>query len=138
VSLQLYVFTLAFSLFFVFFVIELVRRGSLREQYSLLWLAVGLIMLLFSVNRRFLQTVSHWFGVDYAPSLLFLFAVIGAFALLLHVTVVLSKLTDRVVRLTQELGISQLRVSELEKELGILKPGHASSSSGLEGGESKQ
>lgn len=117
-SWQLYIFTLVFSLLFIFFVIELVRRGSLREQYSLLWLGVGIIMLIFSVSRRFLQVVAHWFGVYYAPSILFLFAVIGAFALLLHVTMVISKLTDRVIRLTQELGISQLRIRELEKALG--------------------
>lgn len=118
-SWQLYVFTILFSLFFIFFVIELVRRGALREQYSLLWLGVGLIMLIFSVSRRLLITVASWFGVFYAPSLLFLFAIICAFALLLHVTIVISKLTDRVIRLTQELGISQHRIGELEKQMGL-------------------
>ncbi|MBX5436617.1 MAG: DUF2304 domain-containing protein [Alicyclobacillaceae bacterium] len=112
--MQLYAVTIAFSLFFIFFVIELVRRGALREQYSLLWLGVGLVMLVFSASSRLLQWVAHAFGVYYAPSLLFLFGLICAFVLLLHVTVVISRLTDRVIRLTQELGITQMRLAELE------------------------
>ncbi|MCL6549304.1 MAG: DUF2304 domain-containing protein [Alicyclobacillus sp.] len=118
--MQLYFVSIAFSLFFIFFVIELVRRGSLREQYSLLWLAFGVVMLVFSASTRLLRLVAGWFGVYYAPSLLFLFGLICAFALLLHVTVVISRLTDRVVRLTQELGISQLRIAELERQVAAL------------------
>lgn len=116
-SLQLYIFPIAFSLVFVFFVIELVRRGSLREQYSLLWLGVGIVMLIFSASRGFLQAVANWFGVIYAPSILFLFAIVAAFILLLHITVVISRLTDKVVRLTQELGIASHRIAQLEGQL---------------------
>ncbi|MCL6445332.1 MAG: DUF2304 domain-containing protein [Alicyclobacillus sp.] len=115
--MQLQIVAIAFSLFFIFFVIELVRRSRLREQYSLLWLVFGLVMLALSASASLLKTVAGWFGVVYAPSLLFLIGLICAFALLLHITVVISRLTDRVIRLTQELGISQLRIEDLERQL---------------------
>lgn len=116
-SVQLYVTAILFSLFFIFFVIELVRRGALREQYSLLWLGFGIVMLVLSASPKLLSVLQHWFGVAYGPSLLFLLGLICAFSLLLHVTVVISRLTDRVIRLTQELGITQHRVAELENTL---------------------
>ncbi|GGJ09962.1 hypothetical protein GCM10010885_18910 [Alicyclobacillus cellulosilyticus] len=116
-SVPIYLVAVLFSLFFVLFVVELVRRGALREQYSLLWLGLGLAMLVLSASPRLLRTLADWFGVYYAPSLLFLFSSFCAFALLLHITVALSKLADRVIRLTQELAIAEHRIQELERRL---------------------
>lgn len=121
-SWSLYFVSIGFSLFFIFFVIELVRRGRLREQYSLLWLAVGIIMFIFSASTHLLFWTANLFGVKYAPSVLFLFGLICAFALLLHITVAISKHADRIIRLTQELAITQQRVQDLEmalREAGI-------------------
>jgi hypothetical protein len=120
-SVTLYISTIVFSLFFVLAVVELVRRGKLREQYSLLWLGFGLILLVLSASKRLLGILANWFGVYYAPSLLFLFGLLFAFALILHITVVISRQTDRVIRLTQELAITQHRLAELEKELSRQK-----------------
>lgn len=116
-SVTLYISTIAFSLFFILTVIELVRRGKLREQYSLLWLGFGLILLILSASKRLLGILANWFGVYYAPSLLFLFGLLFAFALILHITVVISRQADRVIRLTQELAITQHRLAQLEEEL---------------------
>ena len=121
-SLQLYFATIVFSLLFIFLVIELVRRGALREQYSLLWLGLGVVMLILSISRGLLFTIARWFGVVYAPSLIFLFGLLCAIALLLHVTIALSSMTDRMIRLTQELAITQHRLSEVERLSGIAPP----------------
>lgn len=118
----IYLAAIVFSLFFIFFVIELVRRGSLREQYSLLWLVLGVLMLILSASRGLLERVASWFGVYYAPSLLFFFGLICGFALLLHVFVVLSRLTERVIRLTQELAITQHKLAETERRLMVEEP----------------
>jgi hypothetical protein len=122
-SVTLYISTIVLSLFFVLSVVELVRRGKLREQYSLLWLGFGLILLILSASKRLLGILAKWFGVYYAPSLLFLFGLLFAFALILHITVVISRQTDRVIRLTQELAITQHRLAELEEELSRQKQG---------------
>lgn len=104
---DIYALSILFSIFFVLFVLNLVRRRKLREQYSIMWLVLGFVTVLVSLKTEWLETVSDWLGIYYAPSLLFLIALLFCFAYLLHLTLVISKLSDRVVRLTQELALAQ-------------------------------
>jgi hypothetical protein len=105
----IYLMSILFSLSFVIVVLSLVRRRRLREQYSLFWIFLGLIIVLVSLRSNWLDTLAGLLGIVYAPSLLFLIAVLFCFAYMLHLTVVISKLSDRVVRLTQELAIYKQR-----------------------------
>jgi hypothetical protein len=105
----IYVLSILFSLTFVSFVLSMVRKQKLREQYSLMWLLLGLVIVVVSVRSHWLDSLAAMLGIYYAPSLLFLIALLFIFAYLLHLTIVISKLSDRVVRLTQELAIYQQR-----------------------------
>lgn len=86
-------------------VLLLIRRRQLREQDSLLWLLFGLIIFLLSINTAWLNRLAALVGVVYAPSLLFLVGITLCFLLILNLTVVVSKQSQRIVRLTQELGL---------------------------------
>ncbi|MCX7571919.1 DUF2304 domain-containing protein [Tumebacillus sp. DT12] len=105
----IYALSILFSLAFVWFVLSQVRKRKLREQYSLMWLLLGLVIVVVSVRSHWLDSLAYLLGIYYAPSLLFLIALLFVFAYLLHLTMVISKLSDRVVRLTQELAIYQQR-----------------------------
>jgi hypothetical protein len=104
---DIYALSILFSIFFVMFVLSLVRRRKLREQYSIMWLILGFVTVLVSLKTDWLQALAGFLGIYYAPSLLFLIALLFCFAYLLHLTLVISKLSDRVVRLTQELALAQ-------------------------------
>ena len=110
----IYVLSILFSLAFVWFVLSQVRKRKLREQYSLMWLLLGLVIVVVSVRSHWLDSLASLLGIYYAPSLLFLIALLFVFAYLLHLTMVISKLSDRVVRLTQELAIYQQRDHQAE------------------------
>lgn len=86
-------------------VIELIRRGRLKERYSLLWLFAGSILLVLSSSRDLLEFFSHLLGIYYAPSLLFLLAFLFLLLITLHFTVVISGLSEKNKRLTQELAL---------------------------------
>lgn len=107
-----------FALFFVLFVLSLVRRRRLREQYSIMWIILGIIIVVVSLKSNWLIQLATWLDVVYAPSLLFLIALLFCLAYLLHLTVVISKLSDRVVKLTQELTIYQQREQEANRAKG--------------------
>lgn len=114
------VITMALSLALFVFVLQLIRRRYLREQYSLLWLLFCTIIIIFSLNTRLLDTTATLLGFKYAPSLLFLVGITLCLLLILHLTVVVSRLAERIVRLTQELGLMK---HELEKnEQGAQRP----------------
>ncbi len=86
-------------------VLELIRRGRLKERYSLLWLLAGIILLVLSSSRALLEGISHLVGIFYPPSFLFLLAFLFLLLITLHFSVVISGLTERSKQLAQELSM---------------------------------
>jgi len=95
-------------------VFELVRRRRLMERYAILWLVSAAVLLALSVWRQLLQLFSNAVGVAYAPSALFLVALGFVLVLLLHFSLVISRLTDQNKVLAQRLGLLQQEVDELQ------------------------
>lgn len=102
------------TLLFVFSVLELIRRRRLKEEYSLLWLLAGAVMLTLTVARPLLDVLAAAIGIYYAPSALFLVAGLLAMAMGLHFTAVISTLTDQNRTLAQRLAILEERVERAE------------------------
>lgn len=96
-------------------VIELIRKGVLKERYALLWLFSSIVLIFFSISRYTLDFFAGLLGVYYPPSLLFLLAFVFLLLINLHFSVVLSGLTDKNKRLAQEIGILQLKIEEYNK-----------------------
>jgi len=86
-------------------VIELIRRGRLKERYSLLWLCASALLLVLSLSRDVLEYLSHALGVYYPPSLLFLLAFLFLLLITLHFSVVLSGFSEKNKKLAQELAL---------------------------------
>lgn len=87
-------------------VIELVRRRKLREDYSLLWLATAVAVLLLSLSKPIYDQIAVLIGVvTYPPALLFVVAILFVLMLLLHYATVLTKLSGENKRLAQELAL---------------------------------
>jgi hypothetical protein len=86
-------------------VVELIRRGRLKEQYSLLWLVAGSVLLVLSASRTLLEYISRLVGIYYPPSFLFLLAFLFLLLITLHFSVVISGLADQNKKLAQELAL---------------------------------
>ncbi len=86
-------------------VLRLILKGKLRTEYSFIWIAMGSIFLLFSVWRDLLDLMAGFFGVFYAPSLIFMFFFFMIFIFLIHLSVVNSKQHEQIKKLTQEIAL---------------------------------
>ncbi len=93
------------SVFLFAVVVDFVRRNLLKEKYSVLWLALSVVVIILSLWRGLLDRIAGMVGVSYAPSLLFLVAFIFVILILLHFSVVISILYDKNKVLTQELSL---------------------------------
>lgn len=102
---MIYKFAIVFSVLFILFIINLVRRGKLDERYSILWFIFGIIILVVAIFPESIIEVASWFEVYYPPALLLLFGVIVVGAYIVHITVVITKQNKIIIKLTQELGI---------------------------------
>ncbi|MCK5237334.1 MAG: DUF2304 domain-containing protein [Deltaproteobacteria bacterium] len=98
-------FSIIISLGLFVLVIDFIRRGLLKEKYSVLWIVSSLIILALSIWQGVLDRIAVMLGVSYAPSLLFLVALIFVLLILLHFSVAISVLTDRTKRLAQDIAI---------------------------------
>ncbi|UJF35207.1 DUF2304 domain-containing protein [Paenibacillus hexagrammi] len=105
--MNIYLFGIVFCLMFVFITVELIRRQKLQEQYALLWLTLGAVMVLFSFFPDILNPLSHFVRIYYAPSLLFLVGLLFSLVFIMHLTIVISKLHRRLTRLVQEVSLLQ-------------------------------
>jgi hypothetical protein len=87
--------------------VELIRRDLLRTAYALIWLASGLaIALIGFFSSGFFFLVQKYSGMLYQTFILFCvlsFAII----LLMQFSILISRLSDRNKRLTQDVAILQ-------------------------------
>lgn len=110
ITIQL--FSLIGALIFLIFICRLIVKGRLREEYSFIWIACTLILVIFSIWRKGLTDISLMLGVFYPPSLIFLAAIFAIISFLVHLSVVISKLQQSIKDLTHEVAFLKKELEE--------------------------
>ena len=93
-------------------VLLLVKRRTLREEYTPIWLAVAAAITLLSLSRPLLYFVTRAIGAWTPSSALFFFGELFLVAICLNYAVRLSRLALEVKNLAQELAVLR---AELER-----------------------
>lgn len=104
------------SAFLLFLVIELIRRGKLKIEFSILWFFMSLLFLLVSIFRGLLDKFSYMVGIGYPPSALFLILLLGSIMILIHFSTVISNLKEDRKTLAQKIGLLEIEIEKLKKE----------------------
>jgi hypothetical protein len=89
------------------FIIEVVRRRKLREEYAWLWILVGVSVLLLSLWESLLNSLTRFMGIQLPANTVFYFGLMFMIFINLHFSVKISLLTNQVKRLTQELALAK-------------------------------
>jgi len=87
------------------FIIELVRRRKLKEEYSVLWVTTSLVMLVVAVWFTPLEWLTDLLGGVAPTSTLFFLGFVFVFFVLLHFSLRVSALERRLVALVQEIAL---------------------------------
>lgn len=114
VTNRIQVFSVIGSLLLFLFILRLVKRKKLKEEYSLLWLGFGLIFIALSIFKPLLEIVASTLGILYAPAALLLILVLSVFFILIQFSVVISKLAEGNKNLIQEVGILKAELKKLQ------------------------
>ena len=110
------------SAILLLYILEMVRRRRLREEYSILWLAGSVVMLVLSLKKEWLEWISRGVGIVYPPSLLFLVGFFFILMILIHFSISISKLHRTNKKLTQEIALMKLREEQRQKGTGSSLP----------------
>ncbi|HZX48514.1 MAG TPA: DUF2304 domain-containing protein [Nitrospirota bacterium] len=100
------------SLFFMAYVVTLVVKGKLREEYSIVWIVCTIILIILSVWTSGMKFLANLLGVYAALNLLFTGALFAILVYLLHLSVVVSKIQDQNKELAQYLALMENRVEK--------------------------
>lgn len=95
-------FAIVISCCVLLFIIEMVRRKKLREEYSVLWLGTSLLMLVLVINYDWLVWLTGVIGAALPTTTLFLGSIIFLMLIAIQFSIKLSKLTDQMKNLAQE------------------------------------
>jgi len=97
------------------FVLELVRRRRLKEEYSILWMSVSLGTAVLAAWGGLLVGITRMVGAISANSVIFFFGLLFLMGLVLHLTVRVSGLTEENKDLSQVVALLSQRLEDLEK-----------------------
>lgn len=106
-------------------IVNMIRRRTLELKYALAWIAVLALVLLVDLVPAILHIISYCFGIATPVNTLFLLALCFAILLIFILTVAVSRMGERIRKLSQAAALSEARILELEKQLraeeGLLK-----------------
>lgn len=103
------------SLVLLFLIITLVRKGKLKEGYSILWLVMSGAILLAAIFSEVLFGFSHLVGIFYAPASLFLILIVNLLLIAIHYSVSISENDRRIKNLAQEIALLKNKLNQKKK-----------------------
>ena len=95
------------------YVLELVRRRRLSEDFSLLWVISTAVVAVLGFSTPALVWVSRVLGIRYENSTVFAFGLAFSLAMLLHLSVRLSRLGQENRALAGEVALLRHELEEL-------------------------
>ncbi len=99
------IFAIITSVVTLLSIVELVRRRKLKEEYSWLWFLTTVVMVVLSSWYGLIEKLSRLVGAVTPTTTLFLFGLLFLLLISVHFSTVISRLTQQVRRLTQEVAL---------------------------------
>jgi hypothetical protein len=112
------VFAVACGLVLLGLIVELVRRRRLKEEFSFLWLVTGVGVVVLAVWHELVVWIARAIGAALPMSALFFFGLLFVIGINLHHAVRLSRFSDHLKDLTQEVVLLQDRLARVERTGG--------------------
>jgi hypothetical protein len=86
-------------------IIEMVRKRKLGEEYSFLWLIIGLGIVVLVLWQDLLEWLTHLIGAIAQTTTIFVFGLVIVILINLHYSVKITKLSRQVKELAQQIAI---------------------------------
>lgn len=115
-SITLRIFILIGIVFYFVLIFHFLRKKELALKYTLLWLAAGLIMLVFDLFPMLLTFMVHLFGIELPVNGIFAICIFFLIILLMSITSIVSRQTERIRTLTQYTATLEKRIRQLEEQ----------------------
>jgi hypothetical protein len=93
---------------------ELLRRRQLREKYTVLWMAVGFIVVLLGFFPGLLNALAVAFGVSSGAIIVLFLGVVFLLLVCIHLSWEASRLEEKTRTLAEEVALIRAQLAERE------------------------
>lgn len=114
-SIVIQIISLIGAFLFMAVIFRLIVKGQLREEYSIVWIGLTIVIIIFAIWRRGLEYMASLLGVFYPPSLLFLVGLAGIIVFLVHLSVVNSRMQHQIKNLAHEIAYLRQDMEEARR-----------------------
>ena len=115
------VFFLILAILVCTFVIIQVRHQRMKERYAALWLIIGAIIIVLGAFPNLLNGVADFVGVALPVNLLFLLSILLLMGVSIHLTLELSRPSEKTRILAEEVAILKALQEQPEGAAGAKK-----------------
>lgn len=104
-AFRLQVIIIVAMLLVALMIVNLLRQKKIDFKYGLGWLVIDLCILCLAVFPFLLEKIAHFIGIASPVNMLFFFGLLFSLVVIFSLSVAVSKLSDRVKKLSQEIAI---------------------------------
>ena len=115
------VFFLILAILVCTFVVIQVRHQRMKERYAALWLIIGAIIIVLGAFPTLLNGVADFVGVALPVNLLFLLSILLLMGVSIHLTLELSRLSEKTRIQAEEVAILKALQEQPEGAAGAKK-----------------
>lgn len=105
-------FCLFISITFLAINVTLIRKRRLEFEYSLLWIIVCTLLIIFSVDEKLVAFLANGLGIIYAPAFLFLVGIMFSLSMIFYIMIVISDMKRKITKLIQVNALLDYKINE--------------------------
>lgn len=116
-NIRIQILIVVITLLAMFYVINKIRNKGIELKYSLVWLALGTGIIIFTCFPKLTTWLAHVLGISQPMNMLFFAGFCFMLPIIFSLSVSVSRLSNKVKRLTQEMAL--LEMCQQEQSLWI-------------------
>lgn len=114
--INLVIFLTVLCIITIIVLYSMVKKKKLLFKHFLLWSMLDIILVLSIYGINYLRFISDFIGIEKISNMIFLFGFLVVLAICINLTSSLAEEKTKIITLTQELGIVNNKIKELENE----------------------
>lgn len=101
----------------IIYIVSLVKKKFMDLRYALIWIIISICILILTAFPKLLDMIAKLLGIASPVNMLFFFGFCFSIVIIFSLSIALSRLSEKVKRMAQEIAIMRKDVYiELKKE----------------------
>lgn len=119
IPITLKIVALVSLLFYFAGILYLLRKKSIYLKYTLMWIFAGIIMGILIIFPGILEKIANAIGIQVASNAAFAMLLFFILLILMELTSIVSKLSEKNKNLIQTIALVEKRIRELENKIEL-------------------